>query len=201
MSRLTRRCLLSATLAISVAALAACGGQASQQTPDHALVPARSTTAAAALRTTASPAYRFVGKPLVLGLPDDGPPNTYGAISANVYIHLNRELPGTGPSCAIHVDERGAEECSRSRPLRGAKGVCLHAYLEMKPTDALYHKGSGDQVTVRLELNKGKGRIVERVKAYGVATGEVYHRRIKRFGCPLGGWGSSPSSALRARRQ
>jgi hypothetical protein len=42
-------------------------------------------------------------------------------------------------------------------------------------------------VTVRLDLNKGEGRIVELVKAYGVAAGAVYHRRIKRFGCPLGG--------------
>lgn len=183
--RTTRRGVVAmVTSALAATMLAACGSD--RAAPARAVTAAKRARRTLATNTTASSAYRFVRKPLVQGLPDDGPPtNLGGGTGAEVYVHLNRDPPGTGTSCALLVDGVRGEECDRHRPLHGAPGVCLHAYLEMKPADPIYHKGEGDMVYVRLDLDKGRRRIVAWVRAHGRSPESVANRRVRRFGCPL----------------
>jgi len=61
------------------------------------------------------------------------------------------------------VDGVLGQECERARLLHGGTGVCLHAYVGIRATNAPYHKGQGDRVQVRLDLNKGRGRLVRTV--------------------------------------
>jgi len=170
----------------AVLPLAACGGNPSsgRTTGDSASQPGRVTTSVSVTQSTATPSYRFVGDPVVRDLPGGGPPTTQGGSTAEIYVRLNRRLPGTGRFCALRVDGVIGEECERHRPLDARNGVCLHAYLGMATKSPLYQKGAGDRVRVRLDLNKNQGRLVRSVTGYGRARAKISEERIRELGCP-----------------
>lgn len=175
---------LLAASSLVVISLTGCSDDSSTAPrPRSVSIPKSAATSSAGAHSFGARGYRFVGDPVVQGLPRDGPPTNGVGTTAEIYARVNRRLPGTGRFCALRVDEVSGEECQRARPLHGRGGVCLHAYLGMRPTTPLYHRGQGDRVRVRLDLNKGQSRIVQTVIGYGTSPASE-DRRVRRLGCP-----------------